>query len=255
MFLNIMETLEYLWTDMRIAKTAIEPSRHPIPTIADVLSELNGNTLFTKLDLTMALHQPELKEGTSKEVTACTTHAGLFRYKHQMFGICSAPEMHEQVINQVFLGAGCTGCQNISDIIVVYGNNAAEYDERLGKVLHTSKERGLTLKKKKCVFRMNEIEFIGYLLSEIGIGPIESNVKALEEARGPKDSSEVRCFLVLVNFNARYISDLATKAEPLTRLTQKNRRFAWGKDQKEAFNELKNSLADVATLAYFNSTL
>ena len=213
---------------MRMANTAIEHSRHPIPTIDDVLSELSGNTVFTKLNLTMGFHQ--LKEGISREVTTFTTHAGLFRYKRLMFGICSAPELYQHVIDQVLHSTRCTGCQNISDDIVVYGKDVAEHDKRLKMVLHTLNERGLTLKKKKCVFRMNEIEFIGHLLSVKGIGPIESRVKALQEARKPTDSSEVRSFLGLVNFSVRFISGLAAKAEPLRGLTQKNTSFVWGKD-------------------------
>ena len=105
--------------DMRMANTAIERSRHPIPTIDDVLSELSGNAVFTKLDLTMGFHHLELKEGISREVTTFTTHAGLFRYKRLMFGICSAPELYQHVIDQVLHSAGCTGCENISDDIVV----------------------------------------------------------------------------------------------------------------------------------------
>ena len=80
-------------------------------------------------------------------------------------------------------------------------------------------------------------------------------MKALHEAREPKDSVEVRSFLGLVNFSGRFFSDLATKAEPLRRLTQKNVPFKWEKDQEKAFQELKNSLTDVDTLAYFNPAL
>ena len=105
--------------DIRMANTAIERSRHPIPTIDDVLSELSGNAVFTKLDLTMGFHHLELKEGISREVTTFTTHAGLFKYKRLMFGICSAPELYQHAIDQVLNSAGCTGCQNISDDIVV----------------------------------------------------------------------------------------------------------------------------------------
>ena len=80
-------------------------------------------------------------------------------------------------------------------------------------------------------------------------------MKALQEARAPKVSAKVRSFLVLVNFSRRFVSDLATKADPLRRLTQKNVSFKWEKDQEEAFQELRNSLTDVDTLAYFNSAL
>ena len=80
-------------------------------------------------------------------------------------------------------------------------------------------------------------------------------MKALHEARPPKVSAKVRSFLGLVNFSRRFVSDLATKADPLRRLTQKNVSFKWEKDQEEAFQELKSSLTDVDTLAYFNSAL
>ena len=137
----------------------------------------------------------------------------------------------------------------------MYGKGVADHDEKLRKVLHTLKQRGLTLNKAKCILRMNRIEFMGHLLSERGIGPTESRVKALQEARAPNDSAEVRSFLSLVNLSGRFISDLATKAEPLRRLTQKNVPFKWEKDQETAFQELKNSLTDVDTLAYFNPAL
>ena len=80
-------------------------------------------------------------------------------------------------------------------------------------------------------------------------------MKALQEARALKDSAEVRSFLGLLNFSGRFFSHLATKAEPLRRLTQKNVPFKWEKDQEKAFQELKDSLTDVDTLAYFNPAL
>ena len=57
-----------IYVDKKMANAATERSRHPIPTVDDVLSELSGNTVFTKLDLTMGFHQLELKGGTSREV-------------------------------------------------------------------------------------------------------------------------------------------------------------------------------------------
>lgn len=172
-----------------------------------------------------------------------------------MFGICSAPQLYRHVINQVLFGTGSTGCQNISDYIMVNGKGVAEHDERLRKVLNTLKERGLMLNKMKYVFRVNEIEFMGHLLFEMGIGPTESRVKTLQEAREPKNSSEVRRFLGLVNFRARHVSELNTKISAIEETHAKEYTLCLGKDQREAFNELKNSHADVATLAYFNPAL
>ena len=138
-----------------------------------MLSELSGSTVFTKLDLTMRFHQLELKEGISRDVITFTTQAGLFRYKRLMFGFFSAPELYQHVISEVLQGAACTGCRNISGDIVVYGKDVADHNEKLRKIFHTLKHRGLTLNKAKCIFRMNRIEFMRHLLSERGIGLTE----------------------------------------------------------------------------------
>lgn len=238
--------------DMRVANKSIERARHPIPTVDEVINELSGNKVFTKMDLKMGYHQLELKEGQSREVTTFATHVGLFRYKRLMFGICSAPELYQHVIRQVLTGGGCEGCQNISDDIVVYGKDVEEHDRRLEKVLKTLQERGLTVNPDKCSFRMNEVEFMGHLLNEKGIGPTESRVKALKDAREPQDKAEIRSFLGLVNFSARYIPNLATKTEPLRRIMGKDKPFKWEQEQQKAFDELRNALCETQILCYFD---
>ena len=95
--------------------------------------------------------------------------------------------------------------------------------------------------------------FMGYLLSNQGIGPTESHVEAVVDARESQNAEEVRSFLGLVNFSARFIPNLASIAEPLHRLTRKQTPFVWGTEQQGAFDVLKDSLANAETLAYFDS--
>ena len=72
-----------------------------------------------------------------------------------------------------------------------------------------SREKGLTLNKEKCKFHMSKIEFMGHLLSARGIGPTQAKVEAVTEARKPESVAEVRSFLGLVNFCARFIQCLS----------------------------------------------
>ena len=117
------------------------------------------------------------------------------------------------------------------------------------------RDKGLTLNEEKCVFHMLKLTFMGLVLSQQGIGPTEEKVKAVNEAREPQNVSEVKSFLRLVNFNARSISDLATVAEPLRRLTKKGEPFIFGPEQQQvAFTELKRRLAQADTLGYFDHT-
>lgn len=237
--------------DMRCANKAIIRERHPIPTIDEVPEDMREASVFSKLDLKWGYHQIELRE-ESRTTMTFVTHKGLFRYKRLMFGITSAPEKYQQVIQQVL--NGCSGTANIWDDIIVYGSDTAEYDERLEKVLTRLRGKGLTLNEEKCVFHMPKLTFMGLVLSQQGVGPTEEKVKAVNEAREPQTVSEVKSFLGLVNFNARIIPDLAVVAEPLRRLTKKGEPFIFGLEQQVAFADLKRRLAQADTLGYFDPT-
>ena len=166
-----------LCIDMRQANTAIIRERHPIPTVDGVLHDLNQSKIFSKLNIKLTFHQIELDE-ESRPITTFVTHKGLYRYKRLLFGINCAPEMYQRVIQQAL--QGCEGVRNIFDDIIVHGPTVEEHDKRLRKLLNTIREKGLTLNKEKCKFRMTEQVFVGHLLSDRGIGPAQSKIVAFE---------------------------------------------------------------------------
>ena len=238
-----------LCIDMRRANEAIVRERHPIPTVDEVLQDMTQSSVFTKLDLKWGYHQLELSE-ESRDITTFSTHAGLYRYKRLMFGVTSAPEIYQHAIQQAL--HGCEGVRNISDDIILHAKDDQQHDERLEKLLNRLEQRGLTLNGEKCKFKMPQLEFMGYLLSTRGIGPTESKVEAVVNAREPASVAEVRSFMGLVNFSAKFIPNLATVAEPLRQLTRKGVTFKWGEKQQEAFKALKGTLASAETLAYYD---
>ena len=201
-----------LCVDMRQANCAVERERYPIPTIDEVLQDMNRSKVFSKLDLRWGYHQIALSE-ESREITTFITHKGLYRYKRLMFGISSAPEKYQQVIQQPL--QDIEGVHNISDDIIVHGATQEQHDERLRKVMMRLRERGLTLNLEKCQFSMNELTFMGHVLSSRGVGVASDKVKVVVDAREPESVSELRSFLGLVNYSGRFIPDLATLSEPL----------------------------------------
>ena len=234
--------------DMRQANQSVERERFPMPTVEEVLAEMNGSKVFTKLDLNMGFHQLELEED-SRSVTTFTTHKGLYRYKRLMFGVSSAPEIYQSVIQNVI--QGCEGSRNMTDDIIVHAETTEEHDKRLEKVLNRLLEKCITLNKEKCVYSMNKLTFMGFLLSEKGVGPTDAKVKAVRNATTPTCASEVRSFLGLVNYNGRFIQDLATKSEPLRKLTRQNVPFVWTEKEEKAFQTLKDEISKAETLGYF----
>ena len=224
-----------LCVDMRQAHMAVKRERFPIPTIDEVLQDLNQNKFFSKLDLTSAYHQIELSP-ESRDITT--------------FGVSCAPEMYQKVLHQVL--QECDGAHNILDHVIVHAPTEEERDKRFENVVRVLSSRGLTLNRDKCQFKMSHLEFMGRVLSARGIGPADVKLKTVVDALELTNAAEVRSFLGLVNFTARFIPDLATVSAPLRQLTKSGESFVWGPEQQQSFDELKKRLSSAETLGYFD---
>ncbi len=108
---------------MRQANSAIVRECHPIPTIEETLQVLQGATIFSKLDLRSGYHQIKLHP-TSRPITTFATQKGLYRYTRLMFGVSSAPEIYQHIIQQTL--QGWPGVRNISDDIIVFRKTKLE---------------------------------------------------------------------------------------------------------------------------------
>ena len=117
---------------MREANKAVKREKHLMPTIDDLVADLNGSTVFTTLDLSSGYHQLELAE-ESRHITTFSTHLGLRRYKRLLFGINAASEIFQNTIEELL--TGLPGCKKISDDIIVFGKDQATHDANLRQVL------------------------------------------------------------------------------------------------------------------------
>ena len=104
-----------------------------------------------------------------------------------------------------------------------------------------------------CQFAISKLEFMGHMLSDRGIGPTASRMKAVMMACQPHDALELQSFLGLVNYSARFISHHSMLTEPLRQVTEKAVCFKWGPRQADAVGKMKEEMTKVETLAYFDS--
>ncbi|CAL9704506.1 unnamed protein product [Knipowitschia caucasica] len=171
---------------MRQANTAIQRERHITPTMDDVIHELNGATVFSKLDLRAGYHQLELHPD-SRYITTFSTHKGLRRYKRLNFGISSAAEVFQNTICQTL--QGIDGIKNLSDDIIVYGKTQTDHDKSLTTVFQR------LINGEKCEFNKSRLEFFGFIFQAGGISADPKKVAAIKEASAPETTTEVKSFL------------------------------------------------------------
>ena len=125
---------------------------------------------------------------------------------------------------------------------MVYAENREKHDAALRKVLERLQESGLTLNAKNCIFRTNRISFFGVVFGENGVSPDPAKVKAVHDFDHPKNVKDLRSFLGLTNYCARFIKDYAKICQPLRELTHKDKAWEWTDDCEKSFKMLKAKL-------------
>ncbi|XP_063892502.1 uncharacterized protein K02A2.6-like [Helicoverpa armigera] len=244
-----------LCVDMRQANLAIRRENHPLPTMDQILPRVRFAKVFSKLDIKDAFHHIEIHPD-SRDITTFISNRGLFRYKRMMFGINCAPEIFQKTLERILIG--CEGVVNFIDDILIFARNLQEHDERLKRVMEVLDKHKVLLRKDKCIYRVNKIQFLGHELTDQGVKPLQKYSAAISEFRPPTNVAELQSFLGLINYVGKWIPNLGEETEPL-RILLKNRtgrnsdiKEAWGEAQQIAFNNLKAALVNVPHLGYYD---
>lgn len=238
-----------LCVDLRRLNEAIEREHHPLPNFEDILPRLKGAKVFSVLDIKSAYHQCELDE-KSRPLTTFLTQWGQYRYKRLVFGVSCAPEKFQKVMELIL-----SSCKNVVvfiDDLLIYGADEIEHDKCLEKVLTVLEEHKVLLNAQKCKIKMSEVIFLGHRLTSNGIYPTDDKVTLIQGFRAPQSREEVRSFLGLVCYVAKFIPNLSTITFPLRELLKKEVEFKWDFAQQEAFEKLKHAMVQPEALAYFD---
>ena len=197
---------------------ATKKETYPLPRVEDLFANFSGGKYFTKLDLANAYLQLPL-DLESSELVVINTHKGLFKYNRLPFGVSSAPAIFQRCMESLFHGQ--KGVSVFIDDILVTGSSTEEYLENLERVLHILESANLRLNKNKCSFARPSVEYLGYVIDEQGLHPTEEKVVAIRDAPKPRNVSELRAFLGIINYYSKFLPNLSTRLSPLYKLLQK----------------------------------
>ena len=116
----------HICVDMRYPNEAIqrEKIKLPIPAVDEVLEEMNGSAVFSKLEMNVAFHQIEFEKG-SRDIIISSAGNSSYLYKTLSFGVNNAPEQNQNIIRHTI--ANCPCATNIADDIVVHGRTTEEH--------------------------------------------------------------------------------------------------------------------------------
>ena len=221
--------------------------RHPIPRLDDMLDELSGSIIFTKIDLRSGYHQIRMKLGDEWK-TAFKTKIGLYEWLVMPFGLTNAPSTFMRLMNHVLRAFIGKFVVVYFDDILIYSKSFDEHLDHIRQVLAVLREEKLYGNIAKCTFCTDRVVFLGFVVSADGIQVDEEKVKAIQDWPTPVNVSQVRSFHGLASFYRRFVKNFSTLAAPLNNLTKKDVPFTWGHDEDQAFHTLKTQLCEAPLL-------
>ncbi|GJW38798.1 putative reverse transcriptase domain-containing protein [Tanacetum coccineum] len=189
-------------------------NRYPLPRIDDLFDQLQGAKYFSKIDLRSGYHQLRVREQDISK-TAFRTRYGHYEFLVMPFGLTNAPAVFMDLMNRIFHEYLDKFVIVFIDDILVYSKSEEEHERHLRIVLEILRQKKLYAKFSKCEFWLQQVTFLGHIVSTDGIIMDLSKVEAITKWLRPTTVTEVRT-------------------------DEKGEKFVWTDERQESFEELKN---------------
>ncbi|GJZ33762.1 putative nucleotidyltransferase, ribonuclease H [Tanacetum coccineum] len=224
-------------------------NRYPLPRIDDLFDQLQGSSVYSKIDLRSSYHQLRVREEDIPK-TAFRTRYGHYEFQVMPFGLTNAPAVFMDLMNRVCKPYLDKFVIVFIDDILIYSRDKEEHANHLRIILELLRKEKLYAKFSKCDFWIHIVQFLGHLIDSQGLHVDPAKIEAVKNWTSPTTPTEVRQFLGLAGYYRRFIEGFSKIAKPLTKLTQKNKNYVWNEETRnQDFQLLKQKLCEAPILA------
>ncbi|GKA80670.1 putative reverse transcriptase domain-containing protein [Tanacetum coccineum] len=223
-------------------------NHYPLPRIDDLFDQLQGSSVYSKIDLRSGYHQLRVREEDIPN-TAFRTRYGHYEFQVMPFGLTNTPAIFMDLINRVCKPYLDKFIIVFIDDILIYSKNKQEHEGHLKLILELLKKEELYAKFSKCEFWIPKVQFLGHVIEIQGIHVDPAKIDSIKDWASPKSPTEIHQFLGLAGYYRRFIEGFLNIAKPMTKLTEKKVKFEWGEKQETTFQLLKQKLCSAPILA------
>ena len=232
--------------DFRRLNAETKDDKYPIPNIMDFNNNTVGCKVFSKIDLVRGYHQIPMSSDSIPK-TAVITPFGLWEFTRSPFGLKNSGQHFQRLIDNIF--------QDIPyvfvyiDDILISSKNEEEHMKHLEQVFNLLAQKGMIINIGKCVFGVEQLTFLGHLITSEGILPLPDRVSAIHDFPSPTNRLELQRFLGLINFYHRFLPKVAQVLAPLhVQAGGKGQKIEWSTECQSAFQAAKQLLSEATLL-------
>ncbi|GJR36612.1 putative reverse transcriptase domain-containing protein [Tanacetum coccineum] len=223
-------------------------NRYPLPMIDDLFDQLQGSSVYSKINLRSSYHQLRVKDEDIPKI-AFRTRYGHYEFQVMPFGLTNAPAVFMDLMNRVCKPYLDKFMIVFIDDILIYSRNKEEHADHLRIILELLKKEKLYAKFSKCDLWISIVQFLGHLIDNQGLHVDPAKIEAVRNWASPTTPTKIRQFSGFVGYYRRFIKYFFKIVKSLTELTQKNKKYIWGEKQETTFQLLKQKLCETLILA------
>lgn len=226
---------------------------YELRTIKDIIRATVDSNWFTIIDLKEAFYSIEIEE-EDKHKTCFEFKGEVYEFNAMVMGFKNSPMILQRVMTTILKDLLGNGVEVYQDDIVIHTKERHDHDGLVIEVIERLLMNKMRINLNKMQFALNEVSLLGYKLNGNDIVPLDKQKKKVMDWPKPKNISECRKFLGLVNWFRTHIKELASKTYYMYRsLSVKNDRgWKWMDNMDNEFKNIKEEIKNIKTLAILN---
>jgi hypothetical protein len=199
LFVQKKDGSQRMCVDYRSLNDVTVKNKYQLPSIKDLFDQMRGARVFSKIDLRSGYHQMKTRPSDIPK-TAFSIRYGLYEFTVLSFGLTNAPAYFMNLMNKVFMEYLDRFVMVFINDILIYSKSDNDHEEHLRLVLQKLRDNQLYAKYSKCEFCIDEVPFLGHIISNGGISVDPAKVKEIMAWSIPTTVTEVRSFLGLAGY-------------------------------------------------------